>query len=177
MACSRQNAIFKFVLAVLFLLGGTGVAQASNWYVLKGATGSNNGTNWTNAWNEWNQINFSSVSCGDTIWVGSNGTAFTSDFALSKTCTAGSPLLIRRVLATDSVPKSAVGWNSSFASQVLTNGGSITLTGSYNTLDGRVGDAATSVAYGMQWNYTTSSGVTAVSNTTSTINNITFSHI
>ncbi|MFK7800392.1 MAG: Ig domain-containing protein [Anaerolineae bacterium] len=41
----------------------------ANWYISKGASGSNNGTDWANAWTELDQINWGKVSSGDTIWL------------------------------------------------------------------------------------------------------------
>jgi hypothetical protein len=122
---------------------------AANWYVLKGATGSNNGTNWTNAWNEMNQINWSSVACGDTIWLG--GGTYTTGLTVGKTCTASTVLNINRVLSTDTVPTAAAGWNSAYASQVIFSNALIQLSaGAYYTINGRVGNAVTGTAYGIQ---------------------------
>jgi hypothetical protein len=123
------------VLVATFL--GSLDASAANWYVRKGATGSNNGTNWTNAWNEMNQINFSTVACGDTIWLA--GGTYTTSFGAGKTCTAGNVLTINRVLATDSVPVAAAGWSSAFDAQVIITNGGITMGGAYWTVDGRIG--------------------------------------
>ncbi|MGA7795780.1 MAG: hypothetical protein WCA19_22335 [Candidatus Acidiferrales bacterium] len=167
----------KCILFPLLLMFTAMATQsfAANWYVAKGASGSNNGTNWTNAWNEWSQINFSAVSCGDSIWV-AGGTAYTSSLSIKKLCTSSTPLVIRRVLSTDSVPTSAAGWNPSFDSQVVTNNGTVTMGGgAYYTIDGRVGDAASGVAYGMQWVYT--SPTTAFGNTSSSIDDVTITYL
>ena len=53
-----MNKYFRvaILIALTFTAKGT-FAAGTNWYVLKGATGANNGTSWTNAWNEMNQIN------------------------------------------------------------------------------------------------------------------------
>ena len=164
---------------LLLLMFGSLQAFGGNWYVNKAASGANNGTDWTNAWTDFNQISFSSVACGDTIWVAGNngGTPYSGSMTLSKVCTSGNVLMIRRVLSTDSVPVAAAGWNSTFDSQVVNSAGTTSLTGSYITVDGRVGDAATSVPYGIQWKYSTSGGVWAVTNTSNTINNITLTHV
>jgi hypothetical protein len=126
-------------LIILSLLAGP--AFSANWYVLKSASGANNGTSWTNAWNEMNKINLSSVACGDTIWLG--GGTYTTGLTINKTCTAGAVLNINRVLATDAAPVAAAGWNSSFASQVILSDSSIDLfSGSYFNINGRVGTVA-----------------------------------
>ena len=167
---------FSLLFAIFVVIAAATSASAANWYVSKAATGSNNGTSWTNAWTDFNNINFSTVACGDTIWV-AGGTPYSGSMNINKTCTAGSPLLIRRVLASDSVPVASAGWNSSFDSQVVNNNGTVTWSGGgYVTIDGRVGDAATSVPYGMRWAYSGNS-VTAFSNTGTTINNMAISHI
>jgi len=144
MASRQRNGLFtvRFVLAILFLLAGGGVSQAANWYVLKGATGSNNGTSWTNAWNEMNQVNWSSVNCGDTIWLG--GGTYTTSLTINKTCTPVNVLNINRVLSTDSVPTAAAGWNSSFDSQVIISSSAEILLngGAYFTINGRLGTTA-----------------------------------
>jgi len=163
------------LISLLLSLGSVVPASSANWYVSKAASGANNGTTWTNAWQDFNNINFSSVACGDTIWV-AGGTPYSGSMTLSKTCTSSAVLMIRRVLSTDSVPVAAAGWNSSFDSQVVNNNGTVTLAGSYITIDGRVGDAPTGVPYGIQWAYTGNS-VTAFGNTSTTISNITLSHI
>ena len=56
-----------------------------------------------------NQINFSSVACGDTIWVA--GGNYSTTLTAAKNCSSGSPLTINRVLASDSTPAAAAGWS------------------------------------------------------------------
>src|SRR5580765_6976144 len=124
------------ILMICVFAAKEAFAAGGNWYVLKGATGSNSGTSWTNAWNEMNQINFSTVACGDTIWLG--GGNYTTSFRVNKTCTAAAVLTINRVLASDSVPSTAPGWNPSFDSKVTISNGSIAMSGAYWTVDGRV---------------------------------------
>ncbi len=137
---------------LLFLLL-TPQCFAGNWYVRKSATGSNNGTNWTNAWNELNQINFTSVACGDTVWLG--GGTYTTVLTISKMCRSGSPLKIYRVLSTDSIPVAAEGWSSIFDRTVVLNNSTISIDASaYNIISGRA-------AYGIR--VVRSTGGTAVS--------------
>jgi hypothetical protein len=127
-------------------------AWASNFYVAKGASGSNNGSSWTNAWNEMNQVNFSAMSCGDTLWLA--GGTYSTTLTVVKTCTSGNPLFIKRVTSSDSVPVAAAGWNSAFDSQVILLNWSgfagFRLNGiAYVTIDGRFGNPQTPTAYGI----------------------------
>ncbi len=125
---------------VLIFSAGSAFAAAApqNWYVQKGATGANTGTSWTNAWNELSQINFSSVNCGDTVWLA--GGTYTTSLSINKTCSAGAVLNINRVLSTDAVPVASPGWNSSFDSQVIISDNEIFLNGgAYYTVNGRIG--------------------------------------
>jgi hypothetical protein len=154
-----MESMRKCVFCALLLLL-VSPAFATNWYVWKSATGSNNGTNWTNAWEELSSINFSSVACGDTIWIG-GGVTYTTNLTISKTCTSSTVLTIQSVLSTDSVPTSAPGYVSSILNQVLVSNGFVTLAGGANyTISGRAGNAGTGVPYGIQFSYT-SSGIQA----------------
>jgi hypothetical protein len=123
-----------------FLLALTaGQCLSANFYVRKGATGSNNGSNWTNAWKEMDQINFSAVACGDTIWLG-GGLTYSAQLTINKTCSAASPLTIQSLLASDTVPTRASGYTTSLLNPVvLLNGGVVLAAGSYVTLSGRQG--------------------------------------
>jgi hypothetical protein len=131
------GALF-FGIAWLFVSG----ADAANWYVRPTSSGSNNGTDWNNAWTA-NTISWASISPGDTIWMA--GGAYTTQLAPNKSGSAGNYIYIKRVLATDSVPVAAAGWNSAFDSQVIVhpiaqipalwgNGSA----GSYVYIDGRI---------------------------------------
>jgi len=142
----RRFQMTKFlrvaILIALIFSAKDAFAAGANWYVHKGASGSNNGTSWSNAWNEMNQINFSTVACGDTIWLA--GGTYTTSLTLNKVCTAGNVLNINRVLSTDSVPVAAAGWNSSFDSQVIISEAGVNLNNnvSYVTVNGRIGTPA-----------------------------------
>ena len=103
----KKFRLFAFVVVALTAVQGF----SANYYVRKGATGANNGSSWTNAWNEMSQINFSAVSCGDTIWLA--GGSYGTSLAAVKDCSGGSKLTIEKVLSTDSVPVGSPGWNSS----------------------------------------------------------------
>src|SRR5260370_24736721 len=120
------------IALILSAKGAFGAATNTNWYVLKGAAGSNNVTSWTNAWNEMNQINFSTVACGDTIWLA--GGTYTTTLAVNKTCTSSTVLNINRVLSTDAVPVAATGWNTSFDNQVAILNAQISIEGAWFTI-------------------------------------------
>lgn len=148
---------FAVVLAVLV----AAPCFATSHYVRKGATGSSDGSDWTNAWNELDQINFSSMACGDTIWIG--GGTYTTNLNISKTCTATSPLLIQTVLSIDSVPTSAAGYTTADLSQAVFSGNQITASCVYCTLSGRKGTwAGGTPSYGIYQTEPTSGGVTAI---------------
>jgi hypothetical protein len=143
----------RYFIAFLFFILP---AFSANWYVRKGATGSNNGTNWTNAWNEMSSINFSSVACGDTIWLA--GGTYTTALSVNKSCTSSTVLKINRVLSTDSVPTAAAGWASSYDSQVIISNNGINLAGgAYYTINGRVGSVASN-NFGISVKCTSGSG-------------------
>lgn len=144
----------KKILSLLLLAATSVSLHAANWYVEKSATGTGAGTSWTNAWTEMSSINFGSVACGDTIWLG--GGTYSSTMTAVKNCSAGSTLNIKRVLSTDTVPVAAPGWNSAFDSQVILLNWSgfagFRLNGINNVvIDGRVGYplGATPIPYGI----------------------------
>ncbi len=119
-------------------------AIASSWYVRPGGKGSKTGADWNNS------VDFSSalnggiaVAAGDTIWVSGEAT-YTSTINVTKSGTVVSPIYIKRVKSTDSVPTAAAGWSSTFDAQVLVhppNGGIPVMwyssPGSYLYFDGR----------------------------------------
>jgi hypothetical protein len=123
-------------LFMLLLLTATAQCFGANFYVRKGAAGSNNGSSWTNAWNEMNQINFSAVSCGDTIWIA--GGNYTTSLHGNKTCTAGNVLTINRVQSTDSAAVAAAGWNASYDSLVVLPNIDVPGPAAYITISGRI---------------------------------------
>jgi hypothetical protein len=108
----------------------------ANFFVRKGAAGSNNGTSWTNAWNEMNQINFNAVGCGDTIWIA--GGTYNTPLTGNKTCTAGNVLTINRVQASDSAAVAAPGWNASYDSLVVLPNIDVPGPAAYITISGRI---------------------------------------
>lgn len=116
-------------------------AQAADWYVRPNGSnyGAGNGKTWTDAFAGFSAVPWSAVACGDTVWLA--GGTYTQQLGVSKSCTAGSPLAIRRVRSTDSVPANAAGWNASFDSTVVVsnaNPGISVPSGAAITIDGRI---------------------------------------
>src|SRR3984957_2269956 len=155
-------------------------STGNNWYVRKGATGTGAGTSWTNAWTDFSSINYSSVACGDTVWIAGNST-YTTNFTWNKTCTSGNPLTFKGVLASDAVPVASPGWSAAFDVSVNPAhaiNSAVSLCCAFVTIDGRVGDAQSQTPYGLQFSYTTD-GWTAAWNTSTSQNTDDFimSHI
>lgn len=69
-----QTDRLSFTIVLVLLLSFP--LFATNWYVDKNATGSNNGTSWTNAWKSFAAINWGSIQPGDFIYI-SGGTSST----------------------------------------------------------------------------------------------------
>jgi hypothetical protein len=123
---------FFFICLFVFVVH-TVDAQAADWYVRpSGGTGA--GTSWTAAWNNMGGINWSNVSPGDTIWVA--GGSYSQTLNPTKNGASGKQITIRRVLVTDSVPTSAPGWSTSYASVATLSGGILINQHSYITIDG-----------------------------------------
>ncbi len=136
----------KYIIALMFMICLVPqMCGAADWYVLKSASGSNNGSDWTNAWNEMDQIAWSSISAGDTIWLG--GGTYTTQLNIQKSGTSQARIYVKRVRSTDAVPAAAAGWNAAFDSQVIINHDPVAISwsassgvGSYVTLDGQIED-------------------------------------
>lgn len=129
----RKVNLVPLIVAFLFMASQS---FGANYYVRKGATGSNQGTDWTNAWNEMSQINFASLACGDTVWIA--GGAYTSSLKGNKSCTSGSILTFNRVQSSDAVPVAAAGWNVSYDALVTLPNINIPGPSAYITISGRI---------------------------------------
>ena len=120
------------------------VGTGNNWYVRPTSQGANNGKDWNNAWSVSSlNASWSSVSPGDTVWLA--GGTYTTKLTASKSGTNAARIYIKRVLATDSVPASATGWEPSFDSHVSfvvpyngPNESQLLLSGDYITADGQI---------------------------------------
>lgn len=121
---------------MIVLLSTTCQSFGANYYVRKGATGSNQGSDWTNAWNEMSQINFSSLACGDTVWIA--GGVYTSPLKGNKSCTSETTLTFNRVRSTDTVAAAAPGWAASYDSLVTLPNIDIPGPSAFITISGRI---------------------------------------
>jgi len=139
---SRHLKTFVAVGALLF----AGRAYATNWYVRPSSAGSNTGTDWNNAWS-LSSLNWANVKPGDTVWL--SGGSYSGGLNVGASGSSGNPILINRVLSTDSVPASAAGWSSSFDSTVALSNAISFSSCSYVTLDGRKPFIATAGSQGV----------------------------
>ena len=168
---SSTTTLLSVALRVLLMLVALPAGAAGNWYVRPSSAGSSNGTNWANAWSI-SSIAWASVQPGDTIWMA--GGNYSGTMTTAKAGTAGSPISIKRVLSTDSVPVAAAGWSSSFDSQIvwtISGGIAVRINSAYVVLDGRVGAGdGTATPYGMKFHSTSgSTTIIAVDATNSTV--------
>ena len=147
---SRRIA-FCQICTVLCCLISINAACAADWYV-RPSGGSGSGTNWNTAWNGFSNISWSSVACGDTIWVA--GGTYTQDLVPKKNCTSGSRLYIRRARSDASECTGAAGWNTSFDTTVQQVRSGISFNGNYNniTISGRT--TSSGGAHGWWINFT-----------------------
>lgn len=129
----------KRILIIIFLLVSV-PCQAADFYVKKGAAGTNAGT-LANPWNELNQINQASLSAGDTVYIA--GGTYTTALAPTASGTSGSRISYKRIRSTDAACSSPC--DATWDAQVIldvdnaiqwtsTNAGD----GSYVTVDGRI---------------------------------------
>lgn len=178
----REILPAKLALVLVILLAlQLPAAHAANWYVRPTAVGANNGTDWNNAWTV-NTIAWASVNPGDTIWLA--GGTYSGSMNPKKSGAAGNLIYVKRVLATDSGPTAAAGWNPSFDSQVIVAPtAAIPLfwntktTGSYLYFDGRV-DSGISLQIDVNANGDPYPGAaTFIRSSSGGQNNITFTNI
>ncbi|MBI5584176.1 MAG: hypothetical protein HY892_10150 [Deltaproteobacteria bacterium] len=127
-----QIALGALLLVSLFAFQ----AQAANWYV-RPSGGSGAGTSWDAAWNGLSAIKWSSVACGDTIWVA--GGTYTQELSPQKSCSSGARLYVRRARSDASECTQAAGWNGAYDSTVHQTRAKIVFNGNYNyiTVSGR----------------------------------------
>lgn len=135
-------------------------AYGANWYV-RPSGGSGAGTSWTNAWNGMQSINFSSVACGDTVWIA--GGTYAGALNINKVCSSGSKLYIRRARSDAAECTGAAGWSSGYDATIVqtpSGRGSAIIVGngsaSYVTVSGRT--AASGGSYGWFLDYRSSGG-------------------
>ena len=161
---------YFFGCSLLILCGFQGMGE--DLYLRAGASGSKTGLDWNNAWTDWNQVQWGTgtgkLGAGDTLWI-AGGTY--SGFSPAGNGTSTSQIYLKRVLASDPVPTSAPGWNSSFDSQVVSSG--ITFgtahVGEWITFDGRIENG---------WKITVPNGGSAGVNWPSaSVDNLTFRYL
>ncbi len=123
-----------FLLAILCMLDAE--AKAANWYVRpNGASyGTSTGANWTNAWSGFAGINWSSVACGDTIWVA--GGDYSQNLQTFKNCTSGSQLFVRRARGDAAESTGASGWSVALNATIKHSGSIVNGNGNWYTVSG-----------------------------------------
>lgn len=94
----RQNYFTLLVLIVVIALTYSSLSFATNYYVDKDATGSNNGTSWQNAWQSFGDINWNIIGAGDIIYISGGNTSKTYvelfNFPAGLSGTSGNPITI-----------------------------------------------------------------------------------
>ncbi len=167
---------FFLVSLCIFVFYAIDAQAANNWYV-RPSGGSGSGTSWTAAWNDFSGINWSSVSCGDTIWV-AGGSYSSSLNVAAKACSSGSPLAIRRARSDSTDCTGASGWSSGFDSTINQTNTQITIASnsSYITVSGRT--TASGGGYGWKASITGTSGfIITIGGGKSNINYVTFEYM
>ena len=88
--------ISKLFLTTLYLLLLSLPLSATDWYVKKGGSGSNNGTSWANAWTSFSSINWNSIKAGDYLFIdgGPDSVVYTSGITIGKSGSAGNYIYI-----------------------------------------------------------------------------------
>ena len=122
------------------------VLGAKDFYVRPGYTGgAHTGADWNNAWNGFAEIQWgagvASLGPGDTCWIA--GGTYGAPLVIGASGTAGSPITLKRVRATDPIPTAAAGWELDFDAQVIIVAADSCVyfyngLGSYVTVDGQV---------------------------------------
>ena len=94
----RQRALARCLPTLIALAAAVSSAgaHAADWFVRPngGSYGTATGKSWTTAFNGFSGISWSSVACGDTIWVA--GGTYTQDLLPAKKCSSSARLSIRR---------------------------------------------------------------------------------
>ena len=136
----RTKMLMGTLLIILFVLISQ-PSYAANWFVRPDGTtyGYGNGSDWTNALEGFGSINWSSITCGDTIWVA--GGTYNEHLYLDKTCTNSTRTYIRRARSDATECTSAAGWSAGMDSTVLQDQYSIRVeagkTAKYITVSGK----------------------------------------
>lgn len=163
-----KRSSYLFCLLLIFIV--TGISEAANHYIRSGATGSNNGNDWTNAYTSLP----STLVRGDTYYIASgnySGRTF-------NTATSGTAVITIKG-ATVADHGTDTGWNNSYSVEntqaVWTS--SITFSTSFWVFDGSVGPTWSKTPSQYGFAFSTMSKPISIYNTSSTITNVTVSHI
>jgi hypothetical protein len=161
------------IALVVGLASFAGAAQAANWYVRPNSSsyGAGNGKTWTDAISGFSSIPWSSVACGDTVWLA--GGNYTQALNVSKNCTSTSPVNIKRVVSSDAAQSATAGWSSSFDSTVNISNvspGIVVPSGGSIYIDGRVSN-------GIKVNIASGGGDGAKAATSGNVDNLRISHL
>ena len=85
---SDQNNRLSFAVVIFLLLSIP--LYATDWYVYKNASGSNNGTSWANAWKSFSVINWSVINPGDFIYISGGTDSLVYNAPLAPECSGNS---------------------------------------------------------------------------------------
>jgi hypothetical protein len=107
-----SNQISKQSFALVLFLFLSLPLYATNWYVDKNASGSNNGTSWTNAWESFSTINWGSVQPGDIVFIsgGTDSTVYNSGLNINANGTSTNLVTVRK------------GWDTGHNGKVVIEG-------------------------------------------------------
>jgi len=130
------------------------VLDGENLYVTPSGAGGTSGTNWSNAFAGFGDVVWGSgvgqLSAGDTLWVAGGSSQYTTALELKGSGTAGFPIYIKRVRATNTEPAAAAGWSSAYDDTVtIASGTALNIwveseatngPGHYVVVDGQITD-------------------------------------
>jgi hypothetical protein len=91
-----MKIVSRIILISVLFISITSIAMATDFYVDKNASGSNNGTSWANAWQSFSSINWNSIQPGDIVYIsgGSDSTQYDEKLTIGGSGTAGNPITI-----------------------------------------------------------------------------------